>query len=68
MMGLGLRDDASVFQLDCDRSRVRYGVILLAFEFDPPVAADVLVALNEETVSFDRLPWAAGLSDWTVML
>eukprot|EP00752_Nemacystus_decipiens_P007800 g6966.t1 len=42
VMGLSLRDGASVFQLECDRSRARYGVILLAFRFDPPVAADVL--------------------------
>ena len=41
-MGLSLRDGASVFQLECDRSRARYGVIWLAFRFDPPVAADVL--------------------------
>lgn len=39
-MGLSLQGDALVFQLNCDRSRVRYGVILLAFHFDPPVAAD----------------------------
>lgn len=42
VMGLSLRDVPSVFQLECDRSRARYGVILLAFRFDPPVAADVL--------------------------
>lgn len=41
-MGLSLGDGASVFQLECDRSRARYGVILLAFRFDPPVATDVL--------------------------
>lgn len=52
VMGLDLRNSASLFQLECDRVRVRYGVILLAFEFDPPVAADVLVALNGETVSW----------------
>ncbi|CAM9907985.1 unnamed protein product, partial [Pylaiella littoralis] len=46
VMGLSLRDEASVFQLECDRSRARYGVILLAFRFDPPVAADVLGELD----------------------
>lgn len=46
VMGLSLRDGASVFQLECDRSRARYGVILLAFRFDPPVAADVLGELD----------------------
>lgn len=39
-MGLSLREDASVFQLECDRSRARYGVILLAFRFDPSDASD----------------------------
>lgn len=46
MIGLSLREGASVFQLECDRSRARYGIILLAFRFDPPVAADVLGALD----------------------
>jgi len=42
VMGLSLKDQPSVFQLEShDRSRHRYGVILLAFRFDPPVAADV---------------------------
>ncbi len=41
-MGLSHKDEPSVFQLECDRSRARYGVIYLAFRFDPPVAADVL--------------------------
>ncbi|CBJ27005.1 expressed unknown protein [Ectocarpus siliculosus] len=46
VIGLSLREGASVFQLECDRSRARYGIILLAFRFDPPVAADVLGALD----------------------
>ncbi|CAN0465152.1 unnamed protein product, partial [Hapterophycus canaliculatus] len=46
VMGLSLREGASVFQLECDRTRARYGVILLAFRFDPPVAADVLGELD----------------------
>lgn len=41
VMGLSLMDQPSVFPLECDRSRARYGVIHLAFRFDPPVAADV---------------------------
>ncbi|CAN0394500.1 unnamed protein product, partial [Ectocarpus fasciculatus] len=46
VIGLSLREGASVFQLECDRSRARYGIILLAFRFDPPVAADVLGPLD----------------------
>ncbi|CAB1096780.1 unnamed protein product [Ectocarpus sp. CCAP 1310/34] len=46
VIGLSLREGASVFPLECDRSRARYGIILLAFRFDPPVAADVLGALD----------------------
>lgn len=46
VMGLSLREEASVFQLECDRSRVRFGVITLAFHFDPPVSAAVLGELS----------------------
>lgn len=46
VMGLSLREDASVFQLECDRSRARYGVILLAFRFDPSVTADAFGDLD----------------------
>ncbi|CAM9599841.1 unnamed protein product [Ascophyllum nodosum] len=46
VMGLSLRDEASLFQLECDRSRARFGVILMSFRFDPPVAADVVGDLD----------------------
>lgn len=46
-MGLSIGEDASVFQLECDKSSARSGVILLAFQFDPPVAADVLGGLDK---------------------
>lgn len=39
--------DAPVLSLDCDGSRIGYGYIKVAFEFDPPVPADVLVELEE---------------------
>lgn len=49
VMGVSMPGDASVFQLECDRSRVRYGIILLAFEFDPPAPSeDMLVSKGRQ--------------------